>query len=102
MIVVVGGYELPVEPGTTVLRLLAELGLSTRQVVVERNGGHVPRTDFADTRMAADDRVEVVVLFTGIDRDPATVRRPGVAPTFSSGRPRRPGRRGRRSEGMGG
>jgi thiamine biosynthesis protein ThiS len=74
MTVLVGGYELPIEPGTTILRLLAELGLSPRQVAVERNRDLVPRADFADTRLAADDRVEVVILFEGIDSDPAASR----------------------------
>lgn len=78
MTVVVGGYELPVEPGTTVLRLLAELGLSPRQVAVERNGDRVPRADLADTRLAAGDRVEVVILFEGIDGDRAAAPRPGA------------------------
>ena len=72
MTVVVGGYDLPVAPGTTVLRLLAELGLSSRQVAVERNGGRVPRAEFADTRLTAGDRVEVAVLSEGLDRHPAT------------------------------
>jgi thiamine biosynthesis protein ThiS len=74
MTVLVGGYELPVPPGTSVLRLLAELGLSPRQVAVERNRGPVPRAEFADTRLAAGDRVEVVILFEGIDNDPETPR----------------------------
>jgi thiamine biosynthesis protein ThiS len=76
MTVVVGGYEMPVEAGTTVLRLLAELGLSTRQVAVERNGDLVPRAEFADARLTADARVEVVILYEGIDREPVTALRP--------------------------
>jgi thiamine biosynthesis protein ThiS len=77
MTVFVCGHEFPVEPGTTVLRLLAELGLSPRQVAVERNRDLVPRAEFVDTRLAAADRVEVVVLFEGSYGDP-TASRPGA------------------------
>jgi thiazole synthase len=71
MTVVVNGYELPVEPGTTVLRLLAELGLSSGQVAVERNLDLIPRAEFANTCLAAGDRVEVVTLVGGGEESPA-------------------------------
>ena len=75
MTVVVGGYALPVAPGTTLLQLFAELGLSPRRVTVERNGSLVPPADFANTYLVAADRVEVVILFEGASREPAAAPR---------------------------
>lgn len=66
MTVLVGGDEFPVEPWTTVLRLLAELRVSPRQLAVDRNRHLMPLADFADTRLASDDRVEVVISMIGL------------------------------------
>src|SRR5262249_233738 len=71
MTVFVNGYEFPVETGITILRLLAELCLSPVQVAVERNRDLVPQADFASTRLAAGDRVEVVTLVGGGEESPA-------------------------------
>jgi len=45
--------------------LLAGLSLAGRRVAVERNGEIVPRSRFADDRLADGDRVEVVVAVGG-------------------------------------
>jgi thiazole synthase len=71
MTVVVNGHELPVEPGTTILQLLAELYLSPLQVAVERNLDLIPRADFISTCLAAGDRIEVVTLVGGGEESPA-------------------------------
>jgi thiazole synthase len=71
MTVVVNGHKFPVEPGITILGLLAELRLSPVQVAVERNLELVTQAEFASTRLTADDRVEVVTLVGGGEESPA-------------------------------
>ncbi len=51
--------------GTTVADLLTELGAAGKRVAVERNGEIVPRSLHAGTRLAAGDRIEVVVAVGG-------------------------------------
>ena len=51
--------------GATVLDLVASLGRDPRTVAVERNGGLVPRALYAETVLAADDRIEVVHFVQG-------------------------------------
>jgi thiamine biosynthesis protein ThiS len=51
-------------PGT-VADLLAQLGLDTRKVAVERNRAIVPRSLHATTILAPDDQVEVVHFIGG-------------------------------------
>jgi sulfur carrier protein len=58
--VTVNGGERSVRPGTTVLDLVRELGLEGKRIAVERNGDIVARSRYADTALAAGDRVEVV------------------------------------------
>jgi sulfur carrier protein len=45
--------------------MLAELQLAGRRLAVERNGEIVPRSRFADARLADGDRIEVVVAVGG-------------------------------------
>lgn len=54
-----------VPAGSTVLDLVASLGRDPRTVAVERNGDLVPRARFADTALAAGDRLEVVHFVQG-------------------------------------
>jgi sulfur carrier protein len=56
-------HRLPV--GSTVADLLASLDAAGRRVAVERNGAIVPRSAHASTRLAAGDRVEVVIAVGG-------------------------------------
>jgi len=51
--------------GGTLLDLLAGLGRDPRTVAVERNGELVPRGRFADTPVAAGDRLEIVHFVQG-------------------------------------
>lgn len=45
--------------------VVVELGLKGDRVAVEHNGVIVPRTSWAQTRVAADDRLEVVHFVGG-------------------------------------
>ena len=49
----------------TFSQLLDELALAGRRLAVERNGEIVPRSLFADARLADGDRVEVVIAVGG-------------------------------------
>ena len=49
----------------TVTQLLDELALAGRRLAVERNGEIVPRSSFANARLADGDRIEVVVAVGG-------------------------------------
>jgi len=49
----------------TVADLLREIGLDTRKVAVERNEEIVPRSTYADTRLAAGDQLEIVHFIGG-------------------------------------
>lgn len=63
--VVCNGRPRTVAEGTTVAALLAELGLEPRHVAVEVNLDIVPRSQHADRRLAAGDRLEIVTLVGG-------------------------------------
>ncbi len=51
--------------GATVGDLIAQLGRDPRTVAVERNGDLLPRAEYAATRLAAGDRIEVVHFVQG-------------------------------------
>ena len=57
------GRELPA--GATVADLLAVLGLAEKRLAVEHNGQIIRRADFAQTRLQADDRIEIVHAIGG-------------------------------------
>ncbi|MFT8244651.1 sulfur carrier protein ThiS [Roseomonas sp. BN140053] len=61
----VNGQAREVEPGATVVTLLAALGLDRRKVAVERNEEIVPRSAYADTALAAGDAIEIVHFIGG-------------------------------------
>ena len=44
----------------TLAELVASLGLAGKRIAVERNGEIVPRSRYADTPLAAGDRLEIV------------------------------------------
>jgi len=46
-------------------QLLHELALAGRRLAVERNGEIVPRSSFANARLADGDRIEVVIAVGG-------------------------------------
>ncbi|MGZ5661505.1 MAG: sulfur carrier protein ThiS [Usitatibacter sp.] len=49
----------------TFAQLLEELALAGTRLAVERNGEIVPRSRFADARLADGDRIEVVMAVGG-------------------------------------
>jgi sulfur carrier protein len=49
----------------TVAGLLAQIGLDTRKVAVERNEEIVPRSAYAVTALASGDRLEIVHFIGG-------------------------------------
>jgi sulfur carrier protein len=63
--VVINGQPRSMNAGTTVLALIAELGLEGKPVAVERNREVVPRAKHATTVLADGDRVEVVTFVGG-------------------------------------
>jgi thiamine biosynthesis protein ThiS len=61
----VNGERRELAAPSTVADLLAQLGLDTRKVAVERNRAIVPRSQHATTTLAPDDQVEVVHFIGG-------------------------------------
>ncbi|MBQ27002.1 MAG: thiamine biosynthesis protein ThiS [Nitrospiraceae bacterium] len=65
MDIVVNDEPCQVDEGLLVSGLLAQLGLSLRYLVVERNRVIIPHDAFDTTVLAADDRVEVIRFIGG-------------------------------------
>ncbi len=63
--IVVNGEERAASPGATVTDLLRELGLDSGRVAIERNLEIVPRPKWAETKVAAGDRFEIVQFVGG-------------------------------------
>jgi thiamine biosynthesis protein ThiS len=65
MTITLNGEPRALPPGCTVAALLAELGLDTRKVAVERNESIVPRSRYGETSLAAGDSIEIVHFIGG-------------------------------------
>jgi sulfur carrier protein len=61
----VNGRTRTIDDGATVSDLISALGLSTKRVVVERNGQPVNRSRFASVRIDEGDVLEVVRAVPG-------------------------------------
>ncbi|MHB8764808.1 MAG: sulfur carrier protein ThiS [Deferrisomatales bacterium] len=61
----VNGEDRDAAPGSTLRELLTSLGVNPAAVVVERNGGVVPRDHHDRVVLAAGDRLEVVRFVGG-------------------------------------
>jgi len=61
----VNGQVRQLETGANVERLLGELELAGKRVAVEKNGEIIPRSRYADTRLAEGDALEIVVAVGG-------------------------------------
>ena len=61
----VNDKEIEVGEGSTVVDLLAQLGLGEQRVAVELNLEIVPRARHAETRLGDGDRLEIVTLVGG-------------------------------------
>jgi sulfur carrier protein len=49
----------------TLAELIAELALAGKRIAIEKNGEIVPRSLYADTVLADNDRLEIVVAVGG-------------------------------------
>jgi sulfur carrier protein len=63
--ITVNGAQREYPAPLTFTQLLDELELAGRRLAVERNGEIVPRSTFADSRLADGDRIEVVMAVGG-------------------------------------
>ncbi len=61
----INGVERRYPAPVTFAELLDELDLGGKRLAVERNGEIVPRSTFADSRLADGDRIEVVTAVGG-------------------------------------
>jgi sulfur carrier protein len=61
----VNGQAQRLEPGANIAQLLEALELAGKRVAVEKNGEIVPRSQYADTRLAEGDALEIVVAVGG-------------------------------------
>lgn len=58
--IVVNGAARPIASEASVADLVRELALEGKRIAVELNGEIVPRSRYAETRLAAGDRLEIV------------------------------------------
>jgi sulfur carrier protein len=63
--IVVNGENRAAKPGATVVELLRELGLDSGRVAIERNLEILPRPKWAETKVEAADRYEIVQFVGG-------------------------------------
>ncbi len=63
--ITVNGEARQLAAGLTLAAFLAELGLDTRKVAVERNLEIVPRSSYAATPLLAGDQLEIVHFIGG-------------------------------------
>jgi len=63
--IVVNGENRAAKPGATVTDLLGELGLNSGRVAIERNLEILPRPKWAETKVEAGDRYEIVQFVGG-------------------------------------
>ncbi len=61
----INGAAQRLDSGTDIAALLERLQLAGKRVAVERNGEIVPRSRFAQTKLVAGDRLEIVVAVGG-------------------------------------
>jgi sulfur carrier protein len=63
--IVVNGESQPLPPGGTLDEVLAAAGLAGRPGAIEVDGEVVPRSGFADRRLAGGERIEIVTFVGG-------------------------------------
>jgi len=63
--VVVNGTSRTVGAGSSIRRVIAELGLEGKRIAVEKNGAIVPRSAYDTTTIEAGDRLEIVAAVGG-------------------------------------
>lgn len=65
MKVQINGEETELPAGLSLAQLVEQLGMKGDRVAVERNRDIVPRTQWAETRLAEGDRLEIVHFVGG-------------------------------------
>ena len=65
MDLIINGESRQLPAPLSVAALLEQRGLAGKRVAVERNAEIVPRSQHADTLLAAGDRIEIVVAVGG-------------------------------------
>jgi sulfur carrier protein len=65
MQITVNGTPTAVPDALTMAELIERLGLAGRRVAVEVNATLIPRSRFAEHRLTADDRVEIIQAVGG-------------------------------------
>lgn len=65
MKIVLNGHEREIAPSTSVQGLLEDAGYAQRRIAVEVNREIVPRSQFAQRLLDADDRIEIVHAIGG-------------------------------------
>ncbi|MGH8461195.1 MAG: sulfur carrier protein ThiS [Stenotrophobium sp.] len=61
----VNGERREIKSAATLIDLIALLDLHGKRLAVERNGEIVPRSQYAQTPLAEDDRIEIVQAIGG-------------------------------------
>lgn len=65
MQLIINGEARQCADGINVAALVQELGLNASQIAMERNGVIVPGSAYAQTALAAGDRIEIVKFIGG-------------------------------------
>ena len=65
MDLIINGESRQLPAPLSVAALLEQRGLAGKRVAVERNGAIVPKSQHAETLLAAGDRIEIVVAVGG-------------------------------------
>jgi sulfur carrier protein len=65
MNVIVNGRPQAVAPAASLADLVRSLGLEGKRIAIEHNGAIVPKSRYADTRVDAQDRLEIVAAVGG-------------------------------------
>jgi len=65
MEIIVNGTEQQVEAGCTLAALISQLNLEHQRIAVEVNLTIVPRSQFADYILSANDKVEIIHAIGG-------------------------------------
>jgi thiamine biosynthesis protein ThiS len=65
MKVTVNGTLREVAEGTTIALLIEQLQLKTDRIATERNLGLVPKAQYAETKLADGDKLEIVTFVGG-------------------------------------
>ncbi|MDO5103349.1 MAG: sulfur carrier protein ThiS [Lautropia sp.] len=65
MEIFLNGEARQVAEGENLADLIEQLGYTGKRIATERNGEIVPKSQYADTPLAAGDRLEIVVAVGG-------------------------------------